>query len=197
MRRKIIIAMLLSILSAGLLFSTSITSFGMDVGANTETGLPALGMYFDFDYVFDSPGSSVNLGTGTRMDVTFGLPLESVECNMLFGLLVDFSLVHNWGLDILFGPAFGVISPVSDRTGLSEGVFLGGGVDLMVTKYFNDRREIGISFGASTTLGTFLDVESSDAKSSFLCYGNVYFGFTFRTGTPLYHHHPHTIYIAI
>ena len=176
---KKIITMLLILITISIpVFSDSVTKFGMNGTYNTFSERPEMGMYMTSLFVDNRGPNPVNLGFGMRIDMNASLPTDRMDVDFISGMVVDFKLRGNWGIELLFGPAFGVTTTF--RSELDDGMFVGGGIDLGFTYYLDANRTSGINFGLSGSGGMNLpEKESLPASPEGKVTG--YFGFTFRS----------------
>lgn len=185
---SILILCILVPVSAG-----STTRFGMTGSYNNITAMPEMGMYMTSSFVDGRTPNPVHLGFGLRMDMNATIPIERMDMEFISGLAIDFKLKHNWGLEMLIGPAFGVSTPL--KSSRNEGMSVGGGAELTATYYLDGNRTSGISFGIAGSGGMYLPDESDKAASP---YGKVtgFFGFTFRTSSHSMYYGSNDIYIT-
>ena len=176
--KKILTILLVILMISVPVFADNLTKFGMNVAYNTLSGKPEMGMYMTSLFVDNRGPNPINLGFGMRVDMNAALPADSMDVDFISGMVVDFKLKNNWGIELLFGPAFGVTT--SFRKGLDEGLFVGGGADLSFTYYLDGNRTSGINFGVAGLGGMNLP-ENENIQASPQGKITGYFGFTFRS----------------
>lgn len=178
MKKKLTILSILILCILLPVSADSSTRFGMNGSFNNITGKPEMGMYMTTSFVDSRTPGPVHLGFGMRMEMNSTLPIERMDVDFLTGLALDFKLRHNWGLELIVGPAFGVSTPFN--SGKDEGMTVGGGLEFTATYFLDGNRTSGINFGIAGSGGMYLPDSKDTAASP---YGKItgFFGFTFRT----------------
>ena len=177
--KKILVLTAVLLLAASL-FATSFSGLGISAIYNEPYNAFELGLYSNYSYTFPVANSPVSLGFGTRLDLSFSLPINTLSLGFITGLSMDVSITDRWDLYLLAGPEAVVSTTFSDDPVL---VGFGGGFDIGLTYYFDDQKSSGFSFGSVNYLSATL---FNEPGFTFGYYGGIYAGITVRIPSATY-----------
>ena len=179
MKKTILVLLLLMVVLTSA-FSASFTGFGISGIYDQTYNYFEFGFYSNFYYTFPIDSSPVSLGFGSRLDVSFSMPLDTFSMGVISGFAMNANLNSRTELYLIIGPQVTAIFP--DNTTSMVGV--GGGLDLGITYYFNNEKTVGGSFGVVNYFSACLRDDYTPAYFGY--YGGAYIGLTVRFESPFY-----------
>ena len=177
--KKFLLIILIALVLSLSLYADSFSSFGMSGIYDNPLNYFELGFYTNYYYTFPLDSSPINLGFGSRLDLSFSIPIDTFSFAFLSGFVLDAELSKRADLYFMLGPQVSIITP-------SESVQLlgiGGGLDVGLTYYFDDERTLGASFGIANYFSAIIPEVGS---TRFGYYGGVYIGLSARFASPEY-----------
>lgn len=178
--KKVLLIILIAIIASTSVFADSFSGFGISGIYDNPLENFELGFYSNYYYTFPIEGTCVNMGFGSRLDLSFSIPVDTFSFAFLSGFAIDAELSKRTDLYFILGPQVTILMPYDAPDSI---IGIGGGLDAGLTCYFNDERSIGGSFGIANYFSAILP-DVGDAYFGY--YGGIYAGLTVRFGPTVF-----------
>ena len=175
MAKKFIAILVIIFALATTLSARNLLSVGMNGTYDSTSSSFGIGPYLEYNVL--AKLDVLDVGIGSRIDITFSLPAKYWTVHALIGPSLRIEIGDMWDFSTLLGMTCALFSPVdSNERGV---VSIGGGLAAGFDIYFTQARNMGLYIGGFFSLG----VEPSTMRFPIIYTGGS-IGFAFKFDTP-------------